>query len=283
MQYFCLNGELVPAAEARLDVSDLGLLRGYGIFDFFPVVDGVPVFLEDYLARLENSARLMDLDLPVLGEELRSLVLTTIDANGAGNAYIRLLLTGGEAENSYTPTKPNFVIMYYDYEQFRAGFSVGGLKLMTDLYVRELPEAKSTNYAHVIRLRKKLAQLGASDVLYHDGRLITESSRSNFFVFMPDGRLVTPERHILPGVTRKNLLRVAREHFEVEVRDLHFEELREASEAFLCSTMRGVSPVFQIDELTIGSGQPGRYSQQLAAVFQAYRQQYLAQAREARM
>ena len=61
MNYYSVDGEIVPIAEARLGVNDLGLLRGYGVFDYFRVVRGMPLFIDDYLARFERSVKVDEL------------------------------------------------------------------------------------------------------------------------------------------------------------------------------------------------------------------------------
>src|SRR5690606_40135971 len=87
--------------------------------------------------------------------------------------------------------------------------------------------------------------------------------------------LVTAKSNVLPGVTLKNLLEAAKEHFKVEVRDLLLEELAEAQEAFLCSTLKGVPPVLQIDNQRIGDGKPGKWGQELQKIFQNRTNRYI--------
>jgi branched-chain amino acid aminotransferase len=64
-----LNGRFIPLAEATIPVNDLGLQRGYGIFDFLRITDGVPLFLEDHLDRFYQSADKMRLSIPLNRDE----------------------------------------------------------------------------------------------------------------------------------------------------------------------------------------------------------------------
>lgn len=276
LPFYSINGELVPSEDARLHVHDLGLLRGYGIFDFMSVRKGVPVFIEDYLNRFTTSAREMELDLPFSEEKLTEMVFALIAANGREDAFIRFLLTGGESTNGYTPERPTLVLMEHEYELFTAPIPNGGIKLMLEAYTRDLATIKTTSYFHAIRLQKKMKSIGASDVLYHDGKVISESSRSNFFLFTKDSILITPERNILQGVTRKHLIEVASSLFSVEIRDVYLEELKSAKEAFLSSTTRGVLPVLQIDDILIGDGRPGPLSKRLLDAFQEHVHDYVS-------
>lgn len=71
--YSCVNGKIVLAKNAKLQVTDLGLLRGYGIFDFLKVEKGVPLFIEAHMVRFQNSAKEMGLNLGYSVEELKPL------------------------------------------------------------------------------------------------------------------------------------------------------------------------------------------------------------------
>jgi branched-chain amino acid aminotransferase len=63
-EFYYLNGQFSPSEETKIQVSDLGLLRGYGIFDFFRSINGKPIFLSDHLDRFENSAQILGLKIP---------------------------------------------------------------------------------------------------------------------------------------------------------------------------------------------------------------------------
>ena len=67
VEYAYLNGEIMPIENANLNVTDLALLRGYGVFDFFKAVDGRPIYMEDHLNRFDNSTWLLGLKIPIKG------------------------------------------------------------------------------------------------------------------------------------------------------------------------------------------------------------------------
>ncbi len=81
-------------------------------------------------------------------------------------------------------------------------------------------------------------------------------------------RIVTPNRNILNGITRRVLLQVAREHYTVEVRDVLVDELLIAKEAFLTSTTRLVMPVCEVDNNPIGKGVPGQVTKHLSKLME---------------
>ena len=93
-EFIYLNGEILPAEKAQLHVSDLGLLRGYGIFDFFRSIDGQPVFMEDHLDRFENSAKLMGLPIPESRDKLREIIYEIIRLNPQKLLGVKMIMTG---------------------------------------------------------------------------------------------------------------------------------------------------------------------------------------------
>ena len=146
IKYYSINGELVPKAQASLGVTDLAIQRGYGLFDYFVVKKGQPVFFEDYLDRVEQSAKWLHLALPVTREVLREQVMRLIRANGEREAGIKIILTGGYADDGYSPEKPNLVILEMPPPTYPASKFEQGVKLMLYEHHRTFPSAKSINY-----------------------------------------------------------------------------------------------------------------------------------------
>lgn len=100
-----------------------------------------------------------------------------------------------------------------------------------------------------------------------------ECTTSNIFAFV-GGRLVTPGRGILSGVTRKVVLELAEGLFPIEVRDISRSELQAADEVFITGTSKGLVPVVQVDDRTIGSGRPGKHTRQLMTAMQDYTEKH---------
>ena len=274
-QDFCfLNGDLLPTAQASLHIADLGLLRGYGIFDFFRAMHGQPVFLEDHLDRLENSAHLMEMMLPYSRGQLRNSILDIIRLQNQPLLGVKVVVTGGYSEDGYAPAAvPNVVIFG---KPFRFADVPDGLKLMTVPYRREIPEIKTTNYAVAIRTLKKQKEVRADDVLYHQDGFITESSRSNIFIIKNE-KIITPKAGVLFGITRKHVLSLAETAFEIEERDITTTEFFEADEVFTTASTKRITPVTQVDDHVFGNGKPGKLTHKLMEMFLAYEENLLSE------
>lgn len=275
IQYYHINGSIVKAANAMLKVNDLAILRGYGVFDFFLVRSNVPMYVDDYVARFQRSAGLLHLELPISTSQLKEHIQELIQANGLQDAAIRLVLTGGYADDGYTPVEPNLLIMEHPMPAYKEEVMTHGVKVMLHEYMRELPEAKTINYLTGIRLAGNMKQQGAIEILYHDGEFVREGVRSNFFIVNQKGTLVTPKDQVLLGITRKNTVEIAKKHFTIEERDISPAELLNAKEVFLTSTTKGAMPVVQIDDQIIGDGKPGEQTLRMAKLLQENDKAYI--------
>jgi D-alanine transaminase/branched-chain amino acid aminotransferase len=259
-----VRGEFVPLDQARLHVSDLAIQRGYGVFDFLRVHEGQPLFLDLHLNRFYQSARLAELTVPLERPALTAVVRELLDRNQLAQSGLKLLLTGGYSPDGYTPpAQASLVITQQPVSLPTPAALARGLRVITHEYARELPGAKTINYVMGIRLLKEVQARGADDVLYHHGGLVSEFPRSNFFLVRPDGTVVTPATHVLPGITRHNLLALNGRPYRVVEAAVTLQDLREAREAFLTSTTMRVMPVVQIDDQPVGTGQPGPVGQAL--------------------
>ena len=124
-------------------------------------------------------------------------------------------------------------------------------------FQRDFPKSKTTDYFFALSLKEKLKAANAFDVLYQKDGLITESSRSNFFLIDHDNNIITSETGVLMGITRQKLIEAVKGRFNVVERPLFTSELANAKEAFMTSSVKRVIPVTEIDDLKIGDGKPG--------------------------
>lgn len=275
IRYHALNGQLTEAAHTSLHVSDLAILRGYGIFDFFLVREGKPLFIEDYLDRFFRSAAFMELDLPVSRETLHQTILQVIAANSLRQGAIRLLATGGYAEDSFTPVSPNWLVLAHPHKSYAEELFTNGVKLLLHEFQRDLPQAKSINYARAIRMHKEMKEARAFEALYHNGAEVLESFRSNVFFVFDGPVLATPSENILLGVTRKHILKMAPDLLPTEVRRIGVNEISGAREAFLTGSNKAILPVVQIGDHIIGDGKVGLVTRQLMGAWEEYVENYV--------
>jgi D-alanine transaminase/branched-chain amino acid aminotransferase len=268
MKYAIINGEVVQYDEAKLHISDLGLRRGYAVFEFFRIVRGVPLFIDDHLARLARSAALADLPLPHSAAQFKALIERLIHRNHAQDAAMQLIVTGGYAEDGFSVTAPNLIVTPVAVEALPERCHRHGVALMSHRHVRELPEAKSTAYLTALALARQMRAQGAIDIVYYDDARVYEASRSGL-AFITKGVFVTASERVLESVTMKRLLPLARAYMPVEARSYTLAELLSADEVLITGAIRGVLLVTHIDDCVIGGGVIGPHGQALRAAFEA--------------
>ncbi|MEP6647772.1 MAG: aminotransferase class IV [Saprospiraceae bacterium] len=275
--YIFINGEILPREEALIPVYDLGLLRGLGIFDFFKVWDGVALFAEDHIERLQHSLRMIDLNVNADEQQWLDWFYQMIKINEADRAGFRVVVTGGYSEDGFTiPEKKNIFLMLHHlppndpkpYEQ--------GVSLLTNSYQRDIPSAKTTIYIQSMHFQPQLKKAGAFEVLYHWKGEITECSRCNIFFIDREGVIHTPRNGMLKGITRKQVLKIARENnMPLVERDVFLNEIPDMAGAFLTATTKGVLPVVQIDAQKVGNGSVHPLAKKLQKLFQDRVDEYL--------
>ncbi|MBD3629393.1 aminotransferase class IV [Cyclobacterium sp.] len=264
MKPYCFaENKIIASEKASVHPLDIGLIRGYAIFDFFRTVGHHPLFLEDYLKRFTLSANKAGLPLAYSIQELRDIIYRLIEKNNHQDGGIRMVLTGGISPNHFLPAQGKLFIfceplMLPSQEKYAKG-----VKLLSVDYVRPLPAIKTTNYTYPCWLSLDWKAQGAEDVVYHHNGRVSESSRSNIFL-VKHGQIYTPQRDILWGITRKKVMELAA---QTSLSDFSLEDLLDADEVFISSTTKRILPITQIDTVKIGDGLPGAFTKKLMTDF----------------
>lgn len=256
MHYGYFNGTILPTDQISVGVTDLSLLRGYGLFDYFLTYNGRPFQWDWYWERFRNSAASLRLPLPLSKDETYAIVMDLLARTGMPNVAFRFVMTGGYSPDSISIGKPNLMILTEDIHPVPPIQYEQGIKVILDEYVREMAEVKTTDYKRVILKDEQIRAARASDILYYKEGELSELSRSNFFI-IKGTRLITPNRHILRGITRRTIMELAQPDFDVQERPVMRSELYEADEAFTTSSTKKVLPIIQVGEMMIGEGVVG--------------------------
>jgi branched-chain amino acid aminotransferase len=143
-----------------------------------------------------------------------------------------------------------------------------GVKVISAELARESPRVKDTGFiSSSVDQRKQVGQ-GVFEVLLTKNGKILEGMTSNFYA-IKGGTLITAQSGILLGVTRRAILKLAREQgMFIEYRSPRVGE--KYDEAFLTSSSRGVVPIVSIGNLSVGQGKVGMWTKILSKAYQAY-------------
>jgi branched-chain amino acid aminotransferase len=273
-----LDGQSCPPAEPSVSVFDRGFLYGDSVFETLRTYDGKPFELEEHIRRLERSAGLVFIPLPISSAELAREVLAAIASTGNAESYVRVMVTRGQGPLGLDPglaDQPRRVIIVQPLvpppaEQYVQG--IGAISYRTERVVdaTSAQGAKIGNYLISVLAMREARNAGAAEALIVDGHgRLLEGASSNVFL-VERGRLLTPpvEAGILAGITRAHLLMLADElGIPVELSALRLEATATADELFISSSIRELLPIVRLDGKQIGPGSPGPIYQRLLAAF----------------
>src|ERR1700754_5132675 len=254
-----IDGTVLPAEEATIGVTDLGLIRGDGVFEVIALKDGQPFALEDHLRRMARSAEnlRLEIDLGAVEREVRALIAA---AGPTANASVRFMVTRGGRRIGLV-------------EEVPAPAERPPLRLVTVEYVptRILDGIKSLSYgSNMLATRLAVERGGTEALLVTPHGRVLEAPTSAFFVSFDGETLVTPplSDHILDSITRRRLLSVLGD-LRAREEVVTVDSLGRAKEAFLASTTRDVQAVASIDDIGLPYV-PGPLTEAAASAFAAH-------------
>ncbi len=275
MPYCYLNGKILPVTDAKVGVYDIGLLRGFGIYEALMTYGKKPFRLADHLERFRRSAAFLGVEIPATDEEITQALAEVIKLNGYDESIVRMLLTGGPAFAGieYAPKTPTFYILVEEFQPLPPEMYSEGSSVTVYEHLRQFPQFKTTNYIQAVLLQKERKEKKALEILYTWAGNALEFATSNLFI-VKNGSIITPEKNILPGITRKVALELARKEFPVEERDIPLPELYGADEVYLTSSFKNIVPVVNIGGRRIADGTPGPVTQKMMERFHEYTQNH---------
>lgn len=263
------NGKIIPLKKIAISPYDLGILRGYCVFDVMCTQNGKPFLLEEHWKRFLNSAKELGLIVPIAKEEYEKNLQKLIKLNGFKKSTIRTVLSGGVSSDGFSLEngKETFYILVEEFKALSEEYYQNGVGVMTINHSRHFPKAKIASYIMAIKNQARKKKAKALEIIYLDGGKALEAATSNFFI-VKNGTIFTPKSRILLGITRNLVIRLARRNrLKVIERDIPEEELYSSDEVFLSATNKGIVPVVRIDGKKIGDGKVGEVTKKLMSIF----------------
>ncbi len=271
----CLNGEIMPVAEAKVPVWDRGFLFGDSVYEVFRLFRGRLWLEPEHTARLRRSLGEMEFP-PVDLDTLMDRVRRTVEASGVddGTAYIQI--TRGVAPRAHPfpnpPVSPTELIVVRPYDDApTARLRESGVTVVSQPDLRwGRCDIKSTNLlANVVALEHGQRAGGYEAVLIDRDGFVTEATHSSI-LWVRSGRLEgTPDGpQILPGTKRHFVTTIATEaRIPFAEARITLDDLTRCDEVMLLGTTIEVLPVVAVDTHPVGSGRPGSVTRGLQASY----------------
>lgn len=273
-----VDGSYVPLAEARIPITDWGFIHSDVTYDVVHVWKGLFFRLEDHLERFAQSMEALRLNCPYDRAAQRDILAECVRLTGLREAYVEMICTRGvpqvpgsrdprDCRNAYYAFVAPFIWVANEEQRTR------GLHLYVSSVQQIPPESlnpviKNFHWLDFTQGLFEAYDHGAETCVLTDGRgYVTEGPGFNLFL-VQQGRVQTPESHVLEGVTRRTVLDLcAEEGIPAEATRVPVERLREADEVFLASTAGGVLPVTRLDDRRVGDGTPGPLTTRLREAY----------------
>lgn len=264
---FYVNGDIVPKAEASVNVLDSGFMMGDGVWEGVRLHEGHFAYLDQHLTRLYEGAKQMDINIPLTPEEFTAELHRLVIANKMENAsgvHARIMVTRGLKYTPYQSPKVNVgpptIVITIEYKSAANETVLGrGLKLATTNIRRGAPDVQdqklnSHSKINCISACIQAQKAGADEALMLDPLGFVATCNSTHFFIVRNGEIWTSRGgYCIPGITRGNLMRLAREDgIPVLEKDFSLYEVYSADEAFVTGTFGGLTAVAEVDGRLLG-------------------------------
>jgi branched-chain amino acid aminotransferase len=269
-----INGLITPQDQARISVLDHGLLFGDSVYETLRTYDGKPFLFSRHFARLEHSAKAIDLKLPWPQVKTFEEVSKTLME---GECRIRIVVTRGVGEleaDIETCTDPATIIIVVPMIRLPERIYQQGVDVMISSVRRSgrFADIKSGSLIHQVLARREARKNHAFEaILLTADEKLSDGITSNIYM-VRDGKILTPahDAAIVEGITRGVVLDLAR-GMGLQVVEGRFDvaDIRHAEEMFLTSTTREVVPIARVDSQPIGDGKPGPVTLTLLRAYRA--------------
>jgi len=248
--YILVNGKLLEGSKYFFNNSP-GLLS---VYEVIRLIDGVPLFIEDHLARLMNSILLIsrkpDISFSCIADEIQLLS----KQNRLTNGNVKIICNFSPKKNH-----PDEVLIFFIPHKYPEEKEyLKGIKIHSTVMERPNPNAKVMNTTLTEEVINLTAQNDVDEILLvkHDN-IVTEGSKSNIF-FVKDDEILTAGRDlVLAGITRDKVIELCKLNKIVcKETTIHLEELSKMSGAFITGTSPKIMPVNYINQFKYQTQHP---------------------------
>jgi branched-chain amino acid aminotransferase len=279
-----MNGELIPFEDAKVHVLTHALHYGTGVFEgvrAYETPSGTAVFRHrEHIDRLFKSAEMYFMEIPFSKEQIREATLDLVGRTGLASCYIRPLVYRGAGPMGLFPLDcpVDVAIAVWEWGSYLGdegkrlgvrGKVSSWRRIPSDAVI---PAAKATGqYVNSVLAKVEASKAGYEEGILLDQRgMVCEGTGENLFV-VRDGRIATPgfSSDILGGITRASIIQIARDlGYELVERDIARGELYLADEIFMTGTAAELTPLREIDDHPVGTGEPGPITREVQQAFE---------------
>lgn len=260
-----LNGKFISNESAMVGIHDAGFLFGHGVYETLRTYNGKLKYIVDHFERLRNSASSLQIPVPINKTEFSVALEQMVQKNSAfkgDDLRIRITLTAGDMNFvANTKGQPTLLITAKSIQNLE----LKPIQMASYKVARTAPEVKSTSMiANILAQQYAHKQKADEALLISNDNYVREGSFCNIFA-VRTGQLQTPAKNLLDGITRGIVLHIASKILAVKEQAIHLDDLLNADEVFITSSVRGVVPVAKIDDNTFKA--PGTFTKKVRDLY----------------
>jgi branched-chain amino acid aminotransferase len=278
-----MNGKLVPFKDAKVHVLTHALHYSTAVFEgirCYNTPKGSMIFrLPEHVDRLFSSAKMYSMKIPYSKKQISDAIIQTVRKSTMKECYIRPIAYYGYGMLGLTPTANKIDVAIACVEALQEYTKAGKIRgtrckvskwLRIDSRSQPMQAKAASNYSNAALARVEALSDGYDEsiMLNYDNK-VAEGSAENIFL-VNDGKIVTPplSAGILPGITRDSVMKIAKtEKLSVIEKNFNLKELFSADEVFMTGTASEIKPVTEVNDKSIGNGNPGRVTLKLHKIF----------------
>ena len=273
-----INGEYLPAHEAKISIFDTGFSRGDAVYDTVSAWRGKFFRLDDHVDRFFRSCAAARLTCPHPVDEVKRILAGCVHRAGIEDAYVQMIVTRGPFPSTGRRDprlcQNRFIAFALPYiwivspERQAEGIDLAIVDNRRTPTEAIDPRVKNFNWMDLQRGLFEALDRGADTaVLLTPAGYLAEGPGFNLFV-VREGAVLTPRSNVLEGITRATVFDLACEvGIPARASDLRPDALRTADEAFLSSTAGGIMPIARVDGRPLGAGRPGPLTSRLRGLY----------------
>ena len=279
MQDVFLNGDFLPAEQAKVSVFDRGFLLGDGVYEVIPVYAGKCFQLTGHLIRLQASLDGVRMKNPLSMKEWQTMIEQLVERNAGGDQSVYLQVTRGVAPRDHVfpeGVHPTAFAMSNSLQALPEKYKTEGIAAITLPDIRwQNCNIKAITLLPNSLLKQQAHDAGAQEALLLRDGYLTEGAASNAYAVI-DGTIYTApkDEKVLPGITREVVLELAARNGIPAIEQAVSEaQLKQAQEVWVSSSTKEVLPITTLDGEAVGDGVPGPVWKQIDILYQQYKQQ----------
>lgn len=273
-----LNGNFLPATEAKVSAFDRGFIFGDGVYEVIPVYKNKYYMIEEHYARMQRSLKGIFIEkCPLSYTQFYDIAYSLLEKNGENRPLYWQITRGNDIpyrrrtiDKNITPT--NLLFSLEEIDILSSQYNKG-VKVVTANDIRwQMCNIKAITLLAAILIQQQHIAAGKNDfvetLLFKD-KYLTEGGSSNVFL-VKQGEIITPilDNRILPGLTRQKVIEVVKNAgFTVIEKNIDYQELITAEEVWISSSLRAIWPVTQINNMSINNGIPGKIWQTVIKLY----------------